>query len=51
MYCGASELIKSYKINNSLKFNLLKNDNKHDSLCVSNRLITCIGSMNKIELK
>ena len=51
MFCGCSETIKAYKVGKSLKFNLLTDENKHDSIYVSDRLIARTSGMSKIELK
>ena len=50
MFCGCSETIKAYKVGKSLKFNLLTDENKHDSIYVSDRLIARTSGMSKIEL-
>ena len=50
MFGGVSESLKAYKIGQSLKFNILTDENKHDSIYVSDRLITRISNMTKIEL-
>ena len=51
MFGGASEPLKAYKIGNSLKFNILTDENKHDCIYVSDRLITRTSNMTKIELR
>ena len=51
MFCGASDPLKAYKSGNSLKFKILTDENKHDSIYVSDRLIAHISNMKKIELK
>ena len=51
MFGGASEPLRAYKSGKSLKFNVLTDENKHDSIYVSDRLIDRISNMTKIELK
>ena len=50
MFCGASEPLKAYKVGNSLKFNILKDENKHDSIYVIDRFITRTSTISKIDL-
>ena len=51
MFGGASEPLRAYKSGKSLKFNILTDEDKHDSIYVSDRLITRTSTMTKIELK
>ena len=44
------QLVKGCEIGNSLKFNLVTDESRHDSLCVSDRMLARVSNMNKIEL-
>ena len=44
------ELVKGSKIGNSLKFNLVTDESRHDTLYVSDRMIAYTSNMSKIEL-
>ena len=44
------QLVKGGEIGNSLKFNLVTDESRHDSLYVSDRMIAYTSNMSKIEL-
>ena len=44
------EPLKSMKVNKSLKFNLLSDENKHDTFYLSDRLLKRIERMDKVIL-
>ena len=46
--CG--QLLNSYTIYNSLKYNLITDDGKHDALCVNDKLIARTATMTKLVL-
>ena len=45
-----TELVKGSEIGNSLKFNLVTDESRHDTLYVSDRMLAYTSNMNKIEL-
>ena len=47
---GSGTYLSPYKQRNSLVYNLITDENKHDSLCVSDRLLKRTVNMTKIIL-
>ena len=45
------QLVKGGEIGNSLKFNLVTDESRHDSLYVSGIMLARVSNMTKIELK
>ena len=45
-----TELVKDGEIGNSLKFNLVTDESRHDTLYVSDRMIAYTWNISKIEL-
>ena len=46
-----TQLVKGGEIGNSLKFNLVTDESRHDSLYVSGIMLARVSNMTKIELK
>ena len=44
------ETVKGHTVGNSLRFNLVPDTTRHDTLCVNDRMLDITRDMNKIEL-
>ena len=49
-YAKIAYTLKGYEIGNSLKFNIVSDRSRHDSIYVSERMIDLVSNMSKIEL-